>query len=260
MLCFPFVGLKCERYCTVPPEYFSHLDMSGRRMDLDQRPELAFGSVDMLVPKEYWVQPSPAETAEASSQASTSKVVLEPRRPEPMRIVFAIDVSFTAGKTYMIQQTVRAIRAALFPEAVSEETTNGTHALSDGDETPEQSEKKTAKLPVGARIAILTYDTTVHFYRLMPGLDQPQMLVVSDLDDMFLPAYEGLLVDPQESRWAAKDEFSEINSISSFAFYRTLIEQLLTNIENSFADNMIVEAALGAAAKASLEILVCSRC
>ena len=38
--------------------------------------------------------------------------------------------------------------------------------------------------------------------------------------------------------------------------YRSVIEQLLTTIETSFADNMIVEASLGAATKASFEILV----
>jgi hypothetical protein len=38
--------------------------------------------------------------------------------------------------------------------------------------------------------------------------------------------------------------------------HRAVVEQLLTTIETSFKDNMIVEAALGAATKASLEILV----
>lgn len=158
--------------------------MSGRRMDFDQRPELAFGSVDMLVPRDYWVQPSPAEIA-AFASTSTSKEGPPPRTPGPIKHVFAIDVSFTASKTYMIQQAVRAIREALYPEPSEDGEANGTTHRT---------------LVPGSKIAILTFDTTIHFYNLSPSLEQPQMMVVADLDDMFLPMYEGLLVDPDESR------------------------------------------------------------
>ena len=177
---------------TVPGEYFCHLDVSGRRLDFDQRPELAFGSVDFLVPKDYWVQPSPAEVAAFASsptgQASTSKEAgPQPRTPEPIKNIFAIDVSFTAGKTYMIQQVVRAIRESLYSQTTEEGgQTNGNTLHS--------------SIAPGSKIAILTFDTTVHFYNLSPSLEQPQMMVVADLDDMFLPMYEGLLVDPVESR------------------------------------------------------------
>lgn len=44
-------------------------------------------------------------------------------------------------------------------------------------------------LPGGerTRIAFITYDSNVHFYNLRSTLKQPQMFVVSDIEQMFLP-------------------------------------------------------------------------
>lgn len=38
-----------------------------------------------------------------------------------------------------------------------------------------------------ARIGFITYDSAVHFYNLRPTLKQPQMLVISDIETMYLP-------------------------------------------------------------------------
>lgn len=71
---------------------------------------------------------------------------------------------------------------------------------------------------------------------LQAGLEQPQMLVVPDLDDMFSPLADGLLVDPYESR--------------------SVIETLLTTLASSYAESQVIDAALGGAVKASLIALV----
>lgn len=44
-------------------------------------------------------------------------------------------------------------------------------------------------LPGGmrTRVLFLSYDNKVHFYNLRPTLKQPQMYVVSDTEQMFLP-------------------------------------------------------------------------
>ena len=40
-------------YFLVPPEYFSHLDHTGRRSDVSQRPELLYGTVEYAATKDY---------------------------------------------------------------------------------------------------------------------------------------------------------------------------------------------------------------
>ncbi|KAK2829111.1 hypothetical protein Q7C36_017101 [Tachysurus vachellii] len=63
------------------------------------------------------------------------------------------------------------------------------------------------KLPGDSRtrIGFLTFDSTIHFYNLQEGLSQPQMLVVSDIDDVFTPTPDNLLVNLKESQELVKD-------------------------------------------------------
>lgn len=49
-----FVCNMCTFPNDVPAEYFSPTDPSGVRVDRLQRPELTLGTVDFMVPKEYW--------------------------------------------------------------------------------------------------------------------------------------------------------------------------------------------------------------
>ena len=57
-------------------------------------------------------------------------------------------------------------------------------------------------LPGGerARIGFVTYDSSVHFYNLRPTLKQPQMFVVTDIEAVYLPQPEDLLVNLTDSQ------------------------------------------------------------
>lgn len=116
-----FVCNMCQFANTVPGDYYSPIDASGRRIDRDQRPELNLGSVDFIVPKQF----------------SKSE-------PEPMRYIFAIDVSADAVNRSLPHLAAQAIRKALYG--------------SDG-------------LPQGCKIAIMTFDRTLHFYNLSVGIN-----------------------------------------------------------------------------------------
>lgn len=50
------------------------------------------------------------------------------------------------------------------------------------------------------RVGFVTYNKILHFYNVNSALAQPQMMVVSDVADMFLPLLDGFLVNFQESR------------------------------------------------------------
>ncbi|KAF9330640.1 COPII coat Sec23p-Sfb3p heterodimer component [Podila minutissima] len=148
-----FVCNLCLFENDVEPSYFCNLDMNGHRLDLDQRPELRNGSIEFAVPKEYSSKP-----------------------PLPAGYVFAIDVSWTAVQSGMLNEAVKAVKQAIWDE-------NGA-----------------SRLAPGVQIGVMTYDKTVHFYNLSPSLDQAQMLVVPDVGDMFVPLSEGFLVNPETSQ------------------------------------------------------------
>lgn len=50
------------------------------------------------------------------------------------------------------------------------------------------------------QVGFCTFDSGVHYYNLKSSLSQPQMLVVPDHTDPFLPVPDDLLVNLSESR------------------------------------------------------------
>ncbi|KAM8802343.1 protein transport protein Sec24B isoform 4-T4 [Rhynchonycteris naso] len=93
------------------------------------------------------------------------------------------------------------------------------------------------KLPGDSRtrIGFVTFDSTVHFYNLQEGLSQPQMLIVSDIDDVFLPTPDSLLVNLHESK--------------------ELIKDLLNALPNMFTNTRETHSALGPALQAAFKLM-----
>ncbi|PON69609.1 Sec23/Sec [Parasponia andersonii] len=174
----------CSLLNDVPGDYFAHLDATGKRVDLDQRPELTRGSVEFVAPTEYMIRP-----------------------PMPPLYFFLIDVSVSAVRSGMIEVVAKTIRSCL------------------------------DKLPGYPRtqIGFATYDSTLHFYNLKSSLTQPQMLVVSDLDDIFVPLPDDLLVNLSESR--------------------SVVETFLDSLPSMFQDNLNLESAFGPALKAAFMLM-----
>jgi hypothetical protein len=71
---------------------------------------------------------------------------------------------------------------------------------------------------------------------LQSTLAQPQMLVVSDLDDIFIPLPDDLLVNLSESR--------------------SVVEAFLDSLPTMFQDNVNLESAFGPALKAAFMVMV----
>uniref|UniRef100_A0A8C9Y4R8 SEC24 homolog B, COPII coat complex component n=1 Tax=Sander lucioperca TaxID=283035 RepID=A0A8C9Y4R8_SANLU len=93
------------------------------------------------------------------------------------------------------------------------------------------------KLPgdTRTRVGFLTFDNTVHFYNLQEGLSQPQMLVVSDIDDIFIPSHDSLMVNLKESKELVKD--------------------LLTSLPGMFSQTKETHSALGPALQAAFKLM-----
>ncbi|KAL4239532.1 Protein transport protein Sec24C [Mactra antiquata] len=85
------------------------------------------------------------------------------------------------------------------------------------------------------RVAFVTYGKEIHFYNVKGALAQPQMLVVSDVDDVFVPLLDGFFVTLEESE--------------------SVIDSLLTQIPQMFSDSRETEVILGPVIQAGLDAL-----
>ncbi|KAK7953933.1 Sec23/Sec24 trunk domain-containing protein [Apiospora saccharicola] len=159
-----FVCNLCTYPNDTPSEYFCATTPQGVRVDRDQRPELCRGTVEFMVPKEYWT-----------------------KEPVGLNWLFVIDVTQEAFNKGFLEAFCEGILSALYaPEGSEDET--------DGNGEPKR------RIPKGARVGFLTYDKDIHFYNCNPALEQAQMLIMPDIEDPFLPLSDGLFVDPYESR------------------------------------------------------------
>jgi protein transport protein SEC24 len=123
------------------------------------------------------------------------------RAPQAPAYFFVLDVSHNAVKTGMLASAASAIK----------------NSLDD--------------LPGGERtmIGFITFDTSVHYYSLKPGMANPKMLVVGDLNELFVPLPDDLLVYLKDSRDA--------------------VESFLDNLPTMFLRNTANEYAQGAVAR-----------
>lgn len=173
-----FVCNMCTFPNDVPPEYFSPLDQAGVRMDRMQRPELMMGTVEYMVPKEYWG-----------------------KEPTGLKWLFLLDVTQEAVSRGFLEACCDGILAALYGGDAQDEAEDGS--------TPVPARA----LPEGSKVGIITYDKLVHFYNLSSRLEQAQMIVMPDIDEPFVPLSEGLFVDPYESKHVITSLLTQIPSL-----------------------------------------------
>ncbi|KAJ2909357.1 COPII coat Sec23p-Sfb3p heterodimer component, partial [Coemansia aciculifera] len=86
-----FVCNMCRHENDVPDDYFCNLDMAGKRLDSETRPELRNGTVEFVATKDFIA-----------------------RQPAPASFVFAIDVSWNAVQSGMVTYAAAAIKEALY--------------------------------------------------------------------------------------------------------------------------------------------------
>lgn len=136
-------------------------------------------------------------------------------------------VEFVATKEYMVREPMPAAFFFLVDVSMNAVQTGATAAACSA------ITQAIADLPEGPRtmVGIATFDSTIHFYNLKRALQQPLMLIVPDVEDVYTPLHSDLIVQLTECRQH--------------------LEQLLETIPAMFANNKVSESSFGAAMKAA---------
>ena len=79
---------------TVPPEYFNHLDHTGRRTDVYDRPELCLGTYEFVATKDY---------------------CKNGQLPKPPAFIFMIDVSYNSVKSGLVHLFCDRLKSDIIP-------------------------------------------------------------------------------------------------------------------------------------------------
>ncbi|KAG8720549.1 COPII subunit [Ceratobasidium sp. 394] len=129
------------------------------------------------------------------------------RPPQPPVYAFLIDVSHAAVQSGMVATAARAILESL-------------------DRIPNADDR--------TKVAIIGFDVALHFFSIVPGSTDVTLLVVSDLEDVFLPKPTDLLINLTEARAG--------------------IEALLGRLNDMFQDSHAIGSALGPALQAAYKL------
>ncbi|KAG1331481.1 Protein transport protein Sec24-like [Cocos nucifera] len=136
-------------------------------------------------------------------------------------------VEFVATKEYMVRDPMPAVFFFIIDVSMNAIQTGATAAACTA------INQALADLPEGPRtmVGIATFNSSIHFYNLKRASQQPLMLIVPDIQDVYTPLHTDLIVQLTECRQN--------------------LEQLLDSIPNMFENNRVAESAFGAALKAA---------
>ncbi|XP_026071727.1 protein transport protein Sec24D-like isoform X2 [Carassius auratus] len=137
--------------------------------------------------------------------------------PNPPVYIFMIDVSYNNIKSGLVKLICEELKTLL-------------------DLLPKEEGAETSPIRVG----FVTYNKILHFYNVKSALAQPQMMVVSDVAEMFVPLLDGFLANFQESR--------------------AVINNLLDQIPDMFADTNESETVFAPVIQAGVEALKAAEC
>ncbi|XP_019389592.1 PREDICTED: protein transport protein Sec24D isoform X1 [Crocodylus porosus] len=137
--------------------------------------------------------------------------------PNPPAYIFMIDVSYSNIKSGLVKLICDELKTLL-------------------DKLPREEQEEASPIRVG----FVTYNKVLHFFNVKSNLAQPQMMVVSDVGEVFVPLLDGFLVNFQESR--------------------SVISNLLDQIPEMFADTNESETVFAPVILAGMEALKAAEC
>uniref|UniRef100_A0A3Q3WET3 Uncharacterized protein n=1 Tax=Mola mola TaxID=94237 RepID=A0A3Q3WET3_MOLML len=139
------------------------------------------------------------------------------KSPNPPAYIFMIDVSYSNIKSGLVKLICDELKSLL-------------------QNLPREDGAESSAIKVG----FVTYNKVLHFYNVKSALAQPQMMVVSDTAEMFVPLLDGFLVSYQESR--------------------VVISNLLDQIPDMFADTNESETVFAPIIQAGVEAFKAAEC
>lgn len=200
---------RCRRCRTYINPYVTFIDGGNRwrccmcNMS-NEVPQLLDWDQQRNQPAERWSRPELNHSV-VEFVAPTEYMV---RPPQPAVYVFLIDVSHNAVQSGMVATATRTL-------------------LENLDRIPDEGGR--------TKVAIVCFDVSLYFFSMPPDSGDSSMLVVSDIDDVFLPKPTDLLVNLAEARAS--------------------LESLLGRINDMFIDNHVVGSALGPALQAGFKLM-----
>ncbi|KAM6269591.1 protein transport protein Sec24D [Porphyrio hochstetteri] len=137
--------------------------------------------------------------------------------PNPPAYIFMIDVSYRNINSGLVKLICDELKTLL-------------------DKLPREEQEESSSIQVG----FVTYNKVLHFFNVKSSLAQPQMMVVSDVGEVFVPLLDGFLVNYQESR--------------------SVVINLLDQIPEMFADTNESETIFAPVIQAGMEALKAAEC
>nr|CAB3265936.1 protein transport protein Sec24C [Phallusia mammillata] len=213
--------IRCKRCKAYMCPQFNFID-GGRRFQcvmcnaITETPHDYFEHLDhMNMRQDKFRRP---ELCRASYEfIATKDYCRDDKFPPPPAFIFAIDVSYNAIKSGYVELLCRQLQSLL-------------------DTLPREEDQTQSSVKVG----FFTYSNVLHFYNLNSSLAQPQMMVVSDVNDVFVPLQDGFLVNLHESRH--------------------VINSLLDQIPDMFRDTRETELVFAPVIQAAVQALKSARC
>ncbi|KAB1282419.1 Protein transport protein Sec24D [Camelus dromedarius] len=132
--------------------------------------------------------------------------------PNPPAFIFMIDVSYSNIKNGLVKLICEELKTML-------------------EKLPKEDQEEMSAIRVG----FITYNKVLHFFNVKSNLAQPQMMVVTDVGEVFVPLLDGFLVNYQESQ--------------------SVIHNLLDQIPEMFADSNENETVFAPVIQAGMEAL-----
>ncbi|XP_054998055.1 protein transport protein Sec24D isoform X1 [Sorex araneus] len=139
------------------------------------------------------------------------------KAPSPPAFIFMIDVSYSNIKNGLVKLICEELKTVL-------------------ERLPREEQEETSAIRVG----FITYNKVLHFFNVKSNLAQPQMMVVTDVAEVFVPLLDGFLVNYQESQ--------------------AVIHNLLDQIPDMFADSNENETVFAPVVQAGMEALKAADC